>query len=383
MHLSRLPARAGLLAVAAALTAALVAAPGAGAATFDGGPFKLDFKTFAKSHKAKIATKGADPKTKTGGTFDLGTGSLTMVAQSSGNIGVGGTSDTLTITVGKKKAVLSKMTEKLTSGKGQLNAVVNGKGKAVTLFDQASQGKIRPSGDFTSLSMSSSNMQLTKSGAAALNKALGLEKSHDFKLKAKQKVGTASFTAQRSLTIGGGKSETFYNTQFYDTLKSCDITLSALAPATAIPQSEPSAPRGGASLPISGGKVNAVTKFGQVTHTGGTNLRRPGPGQPGNTTGKADYNSDLTDFAFDFSQTGQVLSSFVKNLNLRSPTGTVTGSITTTLNDAGGTVNLTGELVLSDAASALLSSKDPPLGADCPIPPGSKIGTVVMSADAN
>ena len=372
--------------MATALIAVLAAAPTVSAATFDGGPFKLDFKTLAKSHKLKVSTTGASPKTSTGGTFELGTGTLTMVAQSSGNLGVGASANTLTLTLGKKKAVLSKMTEKLTSGKGQLNAVINGKGKAVTLFDQASQGKIKPAADFTTLSMSSSNMQLTKAGAAALNKALGITKpkrgQKDKRLKAKQKVGTASFTAERSLTISGGDSKTFYDTQFYDTLKSCDITLSAVAPATAIPQEEPSAPRGGANLPISGGTMNAVTKFGQVTHTGGTKLSRPGPGEPGNATGKAAYNSNLRDFTFDFGQQ-QVLSSFVENLNLRSPTGTVTGTITTTLADAGGTVSLTGELILSDTAAALLTSKDPPLGADCPIPPGSKIGAVVMSANAN
>jgi hypothetical protein len=146
VQLRRPSARLGLLALAATLAAMLVAVPSAGAATFAGGPFKLDFKTLAKSHKLKVSTTGASSKTSTGGTFELGTGTLTMVAQSSGNIGVGAGTNSLTLTLGSKKAVLTKMTEKLTSGKGQLNAVVNGKGKAVTLFDQASQGKIKPAG---------------------------------------------------------------------------------------------------------------------------------------------------------------------------------------------------------------------------------------------
>ena len=372
--------RVGLLAAATALTAVAVAAPGASAATFDGGPFKLDFKTFVKSHKVKVATTGADPKTKTGGTFELGTGTLTMVAQASGNLGVGTSTSTLTFTMGKKKAALSKMTQKLTSGKGQLNAVINGKGKAVTLFDQASQGKIKAAADFTTLSMSSSNMQLTKSGAAALNKALGLEKSHDFKLKAKQKVGTASFTADRSLTVVSGDSRTVYDPKFVQDLRNCSIELSAVAPATPIAK-DASAPEGGVILPIragNGGALTAASLIGQVNHDGGTSLDRPAS----NSSGKAEYHSPLTNFVFGFGPPPFSLTAFVVNSNNNLPIGTVTGNLAATLTDTGGTVNLTdGSLNLSDAASGTLSQSQPPLGADCPIPAGSKIGSVAMTAN--
>ena len=374
--------------MAAALIAVLVAAPGASAASFDGGPFKLDFKTLAKSHKLKVTTTGASPKTSTGGTFELGTGTLTMVAQSSGNLGVGTSTTSLTLALGKKKAVLTQMTEKLTSGKGQLNAVVNGKGKAVTLFDQASQGKIKPAADFTTLAMSSSNMQLTKSGAAALNKALGITKpkrgQKDKRLKAKQKVGTASFTADRSLTVTSGNSQTVYDEKFVNDLAACDISLSSVAPATAIP-ADSAAPKGGVNLPISataGGTLTASTLIGSVLHEGGTRLDRPGPGQPGNTTGKAEYHSPLTNFQFGFGPPQHSLTAFVVNANNALPIGTVTGTLAANLTDTGGVVSLSGgSLNLSEAASGTLSSPNPPLGADCNIPPGSKIGAVAMTAN--
>ncbi len=382
MHLSRPPARAGLLAAAAALIAVLVAAPSAGAATFSGGPFKLDFKTLANAKKLKVATSGADPKTKTGGTFELGTGTLTMVAQASGNIGVGTTTSSLTFTLGKKKAKLTSFTEKLTSGKGQLNAVVNGKGKAVTLFDQASQGKIKPAADFTTLAMSTSNMQLTKSGASALNKALGLKGKKA--LKAKQKVGTAGFTADRSLTVVGGQSQTVYDQKFVSDLRACNIELSAVAPATAIPK-DSSAPEGGVNLPINptqGGTLTASSLIGSVLHEGGTRLDRPAPGQPGNTTGKAEYHSPLTNFQFGFGPPQHSLTAFVVNANNALPIGTVTGTLAANLTDTGGTVSLSGgSLNLSEAASGTLSQPNPPLGADCQIPPGSKIGAVAMTAN--
>ena len=387
MHASVPRARFGLLAVAAALIAVLAAAPSAGAATIDGGDAKFDFKTFTKAKKATFKTVGANPNTKTGGTFSVGTGTVTFNEQPSGNLGIGGTSSQMQFKIGKKTMTLTAFTLKLTSGKGALNAVVNKKGKAVTLFDVASPGKIGPnSPTFTELRMSSSNMQLTKSGAASINKAFGLKGRQV--VKAKQKVGTMSLIGQRSLKVSGGTSQTVYDVPFYDRLQECDITLGSVPDATPIAVDPNSAPRGGVSLPIKAGTVNASTLFGNIDHSGGTVLDRPAPGQPGNRTGRAEYRSELTDFTFDFGEgpggtRAQVLSSFVKNLTRRSPVGDVTGTLTTQLNDTGGTLQLNGDLVLSEAAAILLSSKDPPIGADCPIPAGSKIGAVQMTANVN
>jgi hypothetical protein len=110
-------------------------------------------------------------------------------------------------------------------------------------------------------------------------------------------------------------------------------------------------------------------------------LDRPGPGQPGNTTGKAAYNSPLTNFVFSFGGTSQTLTAFVVKANSALPIGTVTGALVAALTDTGGSVSLNGgSLNLSDAASGTLSQSAPPLGADCPIPAGSKIGAINMTA---
>jgi len=261
---------------------------------------------------------------------------------------------------------------------------VGGKGGAITFFDEAVTNKIKVASDFTSLQLETANLTLNSKGAAALNKAFGLKKpakgKKDLRLKAKAKFGTASFTANRQLTITGGTSQTLYDKAFSDQLKSCDITLGSVEPATPIAQ-DPANPdhRGGVSLPVRDGQMDATTRLGSVNHTGGTVLDRPA----GSPSGKAAYRSELTDFIFSFDVNSQILSSFVKNISNRSPTGNVTGTIVNNLTATGGTVTLQGELVLLDAASVLLSSNQPPLGADCPIPAGSKIGAVSMTANVN
>jgi hypothetical protein len=367
---------------------ALVAAPTAGAASVEGGTTKVDFKTFINAKKLKFKTVNASPNTKTGGTFRLGSGIVTFNEQPSGNIGIPAPSE-LQFTLGKKKLSLTGFTIKLTSGKAALNAVVNKKGKAVTVFDIASQGKIGPDSKFTVLEMSGANMQLTKSGAAAINKAFGLTApkrgQKDKRVKAKQKVGTMDLDAERSLTVVSGRSVTVYDTTFVDTLRSCDIELQAVAPATAIPTDPSSAPRGGVDLPINtqaGGTLTAATLIGQVNHLGGTRLFRPEPGQPGNTTGKAGYDSPIEDFRFSFGGNATALFARVLRSNNVLEIGTVEPPIPTAeLRDTGGTVSLTGDLVLSATAAGTLAQKEPPLGADCPIPAGSKIGRATMTAN--
>ena len=385
MRASTPRARIGLLAVAVALTAFLVGAPTAGAASIDGGSSKFDFKTFINAKKLKFKTVGANPNTKTGGTFPVGAGTVTLNQQPSGNIGIGTTTATLEFALGKRKFTLSSFTYKLTTGKGQLNAVVNKKGKAVSFFDVASQGKVGPNSTFTELAQTASNMQLTKSGAAAINKALALTKpksgKKDPRVKAKQKVGTMTLNADRSLTVVSGSSKTIYDAAFVQALRNCSIELSAVAPATPIAKDPSASPEGGVDLPIRAGNGGALTAdglIGQVNHDGGTSLDRPAS----NSSGKAEYHSPLTNFVFGFGPPPFSLTAFVVNSNNNLPIGTVTGNLAATLTDTGGTVNLTnGSLNLSDAAAGTLSQSQPPLGADCPIPAGSKIGAVTMTAN--
>lgn len=385
MHSSRPSARAGLLLLAAALVAMLVAVPTAGAATFSRGTIKVDFKSLKG---VTVKTVGASKNTKTGGTFPFSenAGSATLNKQSSGNLNIGAASTSITFTRGKKKIVLKSFVQKLKSGKGTLAAKIGGKGKLIDFFSQASANRIVVDSGNTTLGMQTATMSLTKTGAAALNKAFGLK--HDAALANKQKVGTASFTANRSLTVTGGESRTVYDTAFVDTLRSCGIDLGAVAPATAIPVDESSAPRGGVVLPINatgGGSIVASTLVGTVNHLGGTVLNRDEPGTGTNQTTKPKYNSPLRDFIFGLQGAGvPTLSGFIVNLNLSTSIGTIPGGQpTATLTPEGGAVTLVGDLQLSDAASANLSQAAPPLGADCPIPSGSKIGRATMTANVN
>jgi hypothetical protein len=375
--------RFGLLAAAAALIAMLVAVPSAGAASFAGGPVKLDFKPL----KLKVATTDTTSKTSTGGTFQFAeglAGTLTMTAQSSGSLKIGKTGSSITLTHGnKKKVVLKSLVEKLTAGKGQLTAKVNGTGSAIVFFDEATTNKIKIPAGFATVELQSSKMTLTTKGAAALNKAFGLKApakgKKDLRLKAKAAAGTVSFTAERALTISGagGESRLLYSQAFVERLESCGITLSAVAPAQAIP-ADASAPKGGVILPVSGGALNAKSLLGVIQNAGGTVLDRP----EANPQGKAKYNSELTNFVFNFGVTENVLTAFVKNIDNTSAVGSVSATFATNLTDAGGTLSLTnGSLNLSPVAALLLSGKDAPLGADCQIDAGTQIGSFTLNAN--
>ena len=386
MHSRRTSARLGLLVMAAALVAMLVATSSAGAASFSGGTVKLDFKGLKS---AKQSNKGG---TSAKNTFPIGdnAGTATMNAQASGNLNIGSKSTAVTLTRGGKSIVLQSMVQKLKSGKGVLSAKIKGKGKLIDFFDQASSNRVKPNSAFSQLLMSSSKMTLTKAGAAALNKAFGLRGTAVYKAKAP--AGTASFVANRSLTITGGDTRTVYDQAFVTELRKCNIELGSVDPATAIPKGG-DAPEGGVILPINGqagGTLNARTLSGQVNHLGGTRLDRPAPGQPGNDgpePRKAEYHSPLTNFVFGL-QGGAVHSltaTIVNANNLSTNIGTVTGTPVATLTDGPGSVALSGDLVLSEAAASTLATKSgpppqPQVGADCPIPAGSKIGAITMDA---
>jgi hypothetical protein len=365
------------MAFAAALAALAVAAPSAGAATFDGGSLTVDLKTLVNKLKAKVANSGADKSTKTGGTFELGTGTATLNSSPSGQFNVGSTSDSITLKVGKKKLTLSKVIQKYSAGKGQLFATVGGKSQAI--LDIQSQGKAKPDSGFTGLTQSSSATKLTKAGAAALNKAFGLKGNKA--LKAGFKVGTDSLTADRKLTIVGGSDKTIYDQAFYDKMASndegCSIILSHVAPATKI-DAGAGAPRGGVDLPVIGGALNAKTLVGTVSHDGGTALDR-GPGNPQG----AEYHSRLTQFIFGFvAGATPTLEAFSSDLNGRLAIGTVANSsLQPTLTDTGGSVKLTGVLALSNDAGQALKALSDPDGAGgpkhgCDIPAGSNIGAI-------
>jgi hypothetical protein len=349
-------ARIGLLAATAALTACVFAAP-ASAATLSGGTIKVDIQPLTKKG-IKATFTGASPKSKTAGTYTLGTANTTLNAQPSGTIPFEGGS--IKLTVGKKNLTLKSLKEKLAAGKGQLTAKIGS--KTVALFDEASTGKVGPIAGFKGLQLTKSNTTLTKAGAAALNKGLGLKGNKA--LKNKQKSGSAQFNAIRLLTVTGGSSTTTYDTAFYDKLKNdCDDTLGSLAPATAIP-ADASHPRGGVTLPIRpGGTLRADTLAGSFAHDGGTTQDRPA----GSSTGKPEYHSTLTNITFSTESNPPAL--LATSSDLPGPPigiGTVNGAtITPDLTDNGGSVTIAnGSLVLADFARQALGTF-----AHCDVPP--------------
>src|SRR4051812_45069484 len=351
-------ARIGLLAAATALAALVVAAP-AGAAQFSGGTIKVDLKQLTqKGVKASFPQGG---KSKTVGTFTLGAGTATLNAQSSGSVATEG--GQIKLKVGSKTITLSGLTEKLAAGKGQLTAKVGGKGKTIAFFDQVSSGKVGANAGNTGLHMNKSDMQLTKAGAAALNKGLGLKKNKQ--LKNKLKVGSAQFNAIRLLTVTGGSSTTTYDTAFYDKLKNdCHDTLGSLAPAVAIP-ADASHPRGGVTLPVRpGGTLRADNLQGSFAHDGGTTQDRPASES---TSDMPEYHSTLTSITFSTESSPPALLATSSDLpGPPIPIGTVNGAtISSLLTESGGTVTITnGSLVLADFARQALGTF-----AHCNVPP--------------
>jgi hypothetical protein len=349
-------ARIGLLAATAALTACLFAAP-AGAATLSGGTIKVDIQPLTKKG-IKATFTDATSKSKTAGTYTLGTANTTLNAQPSGTVPF--EAGSIKLTVGKKNVTLKSLKEKLSAGKGQLTAKIGT--KTVAVFDEASSGKIGPAPGFTGLNLAKSNITLTKAGAAALNKGLALKGKKA--LKNKFKSGSTQFNAIRLLIVTTGTSTTTYDTAFYDKLKNdCDDTLSSLAPAQPI-AADASHPRGGVSLPVRpGGTLRADNLQGSFVHDGGTAQDRPA----GAPSGKPEYHSTLTNITFSTLNNPPAL--LASSSDLPGPPisiGTVTGApVTAQLTDTGGTVSINnGSLVLADFARQALGTF-----AACDVPP--------------
>jgi hypothetical protein len=344
-----------------ALVALLVAAPTAGAASFKGGTFKLDLKTLANAGKLKVKSD----------TLSVRDGTATLTRTSTGSFGINGG---VKLTKGSKTFAMTGLLEKLASGKGSLTATVNG--KAVKLFDEQSTGKLTPAADFTGLALKSSNLKLTKAGAAALNKAFPVKGKSGQKpkpaFKAGQSAGKVQFDGDRVLKLASGNVPTIYDSGFYNTMTGCGIQLSAIAPATEIPADPNTAPTGGVNLPVLGGTLTADTLSGGIDLDGGTRLNRP----EGSPQGAA-YQSDLTKYQIATNKTPPALSARVSRLaNQVIPIGTVEGlALDKALTADGGAITFAGTLALSDLASQTLSGDT-----GCNIPAGTKIGTINGSA---
>jgi hypothetical protein len=362
---SRISARRGLLASAGVLTAMLAAAPVAGAVSYKGGP--ADFAGLRGGIKVNKATQGAKREGSRGFELPVTGGNATMNTSPSGTLSEGGSVE---LKLGSKRVTLSQFKETFAAGKVTISARIGG--KTVNLFEGTTANKITVAGDFSSLNGRSINLTLTSKGAAALNKAFGLKKPRrgrkDKRFKRRQRIGTKSFAAQRSLTVTGGNTEIIFDPEFRQKLDDCGVTQTAIPPAEQIPDGAPGAPKGGFRVPAGGGTVNAVTNALVAQHNGGVQLSDDDVSAD---PGAQPFTSQLTAFVIELGPQ-----------NTLSATSSITGapiliaqisgqSIGKTLTDTGGQVTVGNMTFTFDqfAADAL------GLFYGCQLPPGVRLGT--------
>ena len=248
------------VAAAGVLVALAVAAP-AGAATVNlaGGSttLKLDAGT-AKALKglgvsvtpikpAKAGSKGVSFPI-TGGSIDTATAAGTIEHSGGLQLRAGSTRVRLTsftIGVDRTPAISVK------AGKARLTAFSLSLAKA----------KVARAGLGTTVSGVA--VRLSAKGAAALNKAFGVKA-----FKRGLRVGTATVRATPGqIAFTGGATSLALDPGAAQALASLGITAAPAAPATANPD-------GSLAFPITGGKVDAKSLAGSITHSGGLTLAK-------------------------------------------------------------------------------------------------------------
>lgn len=243
-----------------AIAAALIAAPTAGAATAKLGGGSTTFALNAGVGKAlqdagvevgvlKPATAGkrgiAFPIS--GGAIDPATGAGRIDHTGGLSFAAGGTRVALRnfqIKVGKRSTLSAKV------GKGRL-----------TIFNlDLAKAKVTRAGLGTTVT--GVRAKLTGGAAKALNAAFGV------KLFAKGlEVGTAAVRATPAeVLLAGGSTTLSLDPTAAAALQSLGVEASVVAPATA--------GGSGLSFPITGGKVNAKTFAGTISHSGGIRLAK-------------------------------------------------------------------------------------------------------------
>ncbi|MGZ8634944.1 MAG: hypothetical protein ACXWZZ_13975 [Solirubrobacteraceae bacterium] len=248
------------VAAAGALVALAVAAP-AGAATvkLSGGSttLKLDPAT-AKAltglgvsvtpiAPAKAGAKGVSFPI-TGGTINPATAAGTITHSGGLQLRAGATKVRLTsFTIGVDRTP----TISVKAGKARLHAFSLALGGA----------KISRAGLATNVS--GVTVKLSAKGAAALNAAFGVKA-----FKRGLRVGTATVkTTPAQVAFSGGATSLALDPGTAQALTSLGIAAAPAAPATANPD-------GSLAFPITGGKVNAKTLAGSITHSGGLTLTK-------------------------------------------------------------------------------------------------------------
>src|SRR5215212_2690675 len=326
--------RPRLLALAAAMgvVVALLVPQLASAATFGGGKVTLSFgKSFASalksSHTKVQGLSGAKAKGRKV-SFTIKSGSGTLAPPYKAKLSLNGT-------LGFKRGKSSARFKKLTEAVGK-SAFKSGKS---TVFSESTKGKVAPQSGFTGLNVKGASLKLSKGAAKTLNRRLKTKK-----FKAGMKAGTVTASANRSVTFTGGNTRVQLDPGTSAKMSSCGITLTGIAPATVTPDKK-------INLPINGGKLDAKTLLGSVTHAGGIHLEKGGPDA---------HSSDLTQFEIQFVLGGGGFSALASDIgNARVPVGPVdrTGQVAQgQFTATGGNVSFHGgSLRLSATAAGLLN----------------------------
>src|SRR5215211_1488166 len=279
-------------------------------------------------------------------TFTIKSGSGTLAPPYKAKLSLNGT---LGFKRGKSSARFKKLTEVV--GK---SAVKSGKS---TVFSESTKGKVAPQSGFTGLNVKGASLKLSKGAARALNRRLKTKK-----FKAGMKAGTVTASANRSVTFTGGNTRVQLDPGTSAKMSSCGITLTGIAPATVTPDKK-------INLPINGGKLDAKTLLGSVTHAGGIHLEKGGPDA---------HSSDLTQWEIQFVLGGGGFTALVSDIgNARVPVGPMdrTGQVAQgQFTATGGNVSFRGgTLRLSATAAGLLNGN---FGCGNTFVAGDPLGTI-------
>ena len=347
------------------MLALLLAAPGAGAATFGEGTTSVKlspaFVKFLKQAKVKATASGGTAKTF---NFNISDGDASLQQNSVGSLDHSQTF--ISLKKGTRKLDLNSIKVALAGTRGSLTGSPTGK-RPLAILALATAGKTGPDAEFTRLRGTGIPAKLTPAAAKALNAALKLSGKKAFKRN--QPVGTVTINAIRQLRIdAGGSTTTRLSKEYVDPLTACGVTQTPTrgalytAPDPANPED-----RGSLTLPVTRGELNATNLFGTVATEGGVQLSKEGkPSQ------------EVYDFQFIRSTTKQELVAAASALS----GGTLTiadlqgGTFTKQLDASGGTVSFSDVVIAFNTAAAGVLSQN----FDCNIPPGTPLGTVSGTA---
>jgi hypothetical protein len=336
----RLRARAGVLACSGLAAAALLA-PAAHAAGVAGGTttITLDKKASGALKRAHVKLRARKPAKLhgrkltlpvSGGTFNIATGSGSVVHKGS-----------LRISSGTRRVTLSSFTV--------ANSKVSAKvGKKRLTVAKVSGGKTSVAPGGVAATLRGARLKLSAAGAKALDKAL---KTTAF--QGGMRFGTVTASVDRKLTITSGTTTLAPDPNTSKTLAANGVVLGVVPPSQMTAS--------GITFPVTGGALDAKTRAGTIRHSGGLSLTK------GSTSAQLTAPAVVLGKTSTFSViAGSLGRQTVANVDLSK--ATITPSLTAT----GGSITVTGAAVnLTATAAGVLGAQ---FGVQ--LPPNAPLGTV-------